>query len=67
MGVAAPRELASLKVGLEASSGLQALLSDEDGSPIAWLAGRVKPCDDVVALIDAAVAPEPGPAPETGT
>ena len=66
MGVAAPRELASLKVGLEASSGLQALLSDEDGSPITWLAGRVKPCDDVVALIDAAVAPAPGAGPGDG-
>ncbi len=64
--VAAPRELVNLKAGLEAAAQLQAIFQDEDAHAISWLGERMRPCDDVVALIGAALAPEPTGDPGEG-
>ena len=66
LGVAAPRELVALKTGLEASSRLMDLFREEDAGDIAWLRGQMHTCDDVVALMEAALAPEPTGPPGDG-
>ena len=68
LGVAAPRELASLKASLEAASGLLDLLQDGGAQAVSWLCKKMhpafgvaqgRPWDDAVALIKTALAPEP--------
>ena len=56
----------NLKAGLEAAAQLQAIFQDEDAHAISWLGERMRPCDDVVALIGAALAPEPTGDPGEG-
>ena len=76
-GLATPRDLVGLRRGLELASPLRELLPKadpppaevaEDGAPaaVAELAGRVRPCDDVVAAIAQAIADEPGATLEQG-
>ncbi len=69
-GLAAPRDLAGLLRGLETAPGLRAFLP-QPGSPpaelandgaaaaVIELAGRLEPCDDVVAAIAAAIDDDP--------
>ena len=59
LGVVAPRELLALKAGLEAASRLLDLLRGDGGEAVAWSLKGMQPCQDVVALIEAAIAPEP--------
>ena len=66
LGVAVPRELVALKTGLEASSRLMDLFREEDAGDIAWLRGQMHTCDDIVALMEAALAPEPTGPPGDG-
>ena len=66
LGVVVPREIVSLKTSLESAAGLLPLFQEEDAEAIAWLKRRMQPCDDVVALIDAALSPEPGSEPGEG-
>ena len=65
-GVATPRELLNLRSSLEAASGLMALFQEEGPQSIAWLRKRIQPCDDVIALIEAALAPDPPGDPGEG-
>ena len=75
LGVATPRELVTLKTSLEASSRVLALFQEEDAQAISWLrkkpalghAEGMHPCDDVVALIGAALAAEPAGDPGEGS
>jgi DNA mismatch repair protein MutS len=53
-GTVAPRELVSLKKGLEAAARL-----GEQLEPVAWLRRQLAPAPQVVDLIDQAIAPEP--------
>ena len=74
LGVAAPRELVTLKASLEAASGLLALFQEEDAHAISWLQKKMqpfgfaqdRPCNDVVALIEAALDPDPAGDPGQG-
>ena len=65
-GVAIPRELVGLSGGLEAASGLLALFQEEDAQAISWLRSQMQPCDDVVSVVDAALAPDPTGDPGEG-
>ena len=56
LGVATGRELLGLKSSLEAASSLLALLHQREDQALRWLTEKIRSCDDVVALIDAAVA-----------
>ena len=66
LGVVVPREIVSLKTSLESAAGLLPLFQEEDAEAIGWLKSKMQRCDDVVALIDAALAPEPGSEPGVG-
>ena len=66
LGVAAPRELVSLKGSLEASSGLMALVQLEGSEAISWLGDEMAPCGDVVALIGETIATDPEGDPGEG-
>ena len=66
MGVAAPRELVGLKGGLEAASDLMAVTEGGDGPAVSWWWKGIQRCADVVALIGAAIAPEPQGDPGEG-
>ena len=65
--VAAPRELATLKASLEAASMVLALVQEDDAHSLSWLQEKMRPCDDVVALIDEALAPDPVGDPGEGS
>ena len=67
LGVAVPREIASLKTSLESAAVLLPLFQEEGAEAIAWLKSKMQPCDDIVALIDAAISSEPGSEPGEGT
>ena len=68
-GVAAPRELLALKAGLEAVPDLATILEGESNSGggdalvmndrMGWLRCQLTPLPDLVALIEAAIDPEP--------
>ena len=66
LGLAAPRELEALKTSLRAASDLLALFQEGDAEAISWLLNKVQPCDDVVALIEEALAPDPSGNPGEG-
>ena len=66
MGVAAPRELVALKAGLEVASALMAVTERRDGPAVSWWWKGIQHCEDVVALIGAAIAPEPQGDPGEG-
>ena len=66
MGVAAPRELVALKAGLEVASDLMAVTERRDGPAVSWWWKGIQHCEDVVALIGAAIAPEPQGDPGEG-
>ena len=67
LGVAVPREIASLKTSLESAAVLLPLFQEEGAEAIAWLKSKMQPCDDIVALIDVAISSEPGSEPGEGT
>ena len=66
VGVAAPRDLVTLKTSLQAVAGLQTLFQKDCDSAISWLRNKMQTCDDVVALIEATVAPDPMGGPGEG-
>ena len=74
LGAATPRELVALRTSLEAASELVALFQEEDVQAISWLRKGMQPadsaqggaCDDVVALIGAALALDPKGDPGEG-
>ena len=47
LGLAVPRELVTLKAGLESASELLSLFKEEDAQVISWLVDAMQPCDDV--------------------
>jgi len=55
--IASPRELVTLRRSLEVIPKLKGLL--ESDSPIDWLKGELKPCQDVIELISEAIAEQP--------
>ena len=56
LNIASPREVLSLKEGLKAATALTDLLATRaDGFP-AWVMEMLRPCDDVVALVEKALA-----------
>ena len=57
-GSVAPRELLALKSGLEAIPALREQI-DALGPAMQWLRGELVPAPEVVALIEAAIEPEP--------
>ena len=65
-GVVTPRELLGLKASLEAISALAAILNGQDAEAITWLVARVQPRDNLVALINAALDPDPSGEPGDG-
>ena len=71
LGLSAPRELAALKAGLEASAELLGLLEEDQGEDqaagaLAWLTQGMRPQDETVSLIDGALAPDPAGEPGEG-
>ena len=56
----------SLRASLWAASRLLDLFQERDAQAISWLQTRMQPCDEVVALIDAALAPDPAGEPGEG-
>ena len=59
-GTALPRELLGLKASLEAGAAIVGLIGVEEGSAaLGRLVEGVRPLDDVVALVDRAIDPEP--------
>jgi len=58
-GIAAPRELVSLRRSLAAAARVIEAIQQEEASALQWLLKEMKPCDDVVALLSAAIAEEP--------
>ena len=66
LGVASPRELTTLKGSLQAASRLgNALGVGPSGAP-PWLVEELRPCDEVVALLDAALTPDSTGTPGEG-
>ena len=57
-GSVSPRELLALRGGLEALPGLRERVEDL-GPAMSWLRSELVPAPDVVALVDAAIEPEP--------
>ena len=66
LGTVPPRDLLSLKGGLEAASEMRALLFEDAPAGLAWLEPDVQPCDDVAALIGSALEPDPSGEPGSG-
>ncbi|MBI4282749.1 MAG: DNA mismatch repair protein MutS, partial [Chloroflexi bacterium] len=58
-GVAIPREVVSLKGGLEAVARLKALLDSADSFP-SWLGRGLDPCGSVASLVEQALEGSPG-------
>ncbi len=66
-GLATPRDLVGLRRGLELAPSLREAASDDGATAaVRELAGRLRPCDDVVAAIAQAIADEPGATLEQG-
>ena len=66
VGRATPRDLLALKDGLEAAASLTVLFQEEDAGAIKWLGEGLRPMEDLVALIEGAIAPEPQGEPGEG-
>jgi DNA mismatch repair protein MutS len=64
-GVVIPRELISLRRTLEAIPQIKAVIGEES-SPLGWLSGTLKPCEEVVDLIARAIVAEPSGVGEGG-
>ena len=58
-GVAIPREVASLKGGLESVARLKGLMEEADKFP-SWLERGLDPCEPVVALVEQSLEDSPG-------
>ena len=67
LATAPPRDLVALKAGLEGAAELRTFLFEGDGTGLAWLEPGMQPCEDVVALIESAVEPEPAGDPGDGS
>jgi DNA mismatch repair protein MutS len=69
-GIAGPRELVALRRGLEAVPSLREAMAgegvEEREEPVRQVMSRLRPCDDVVALIADAIEEEPGATLEQG-
>ena len=66
VGRATPRDLLALKDGLEAAASLTMLFQEEDAGAIKWLGEGLRPMEDLVALVEGAIAPEPQGEPGEG-
>ena len=58
LGLAIPRELNAIKTSLQEASRLLSLFEEQDAQAISWLLDETRPCDDVVVLIEAGLAPD---------
>ncbi|MEX1254729.1 MAG: DNA mismatch repair protein MutS [Dehalococcoidia bacterium] len=66
-GLAGPRDLVGLRRGLELAPSLREAVSTEEApEAVRELASRLRPCDDVVAAIEQAIADDPGATLEQG-
>ncbi|MEX2245927.1 MAG: DNA mismatch repair protein MutS [Dehalococcoidia bacterium] len=65
-GSALPRELVALRCGLEVVPHLRAALDEGADPSIAAVTSRLRPCDDVVAAVEQAIADDPGATLESG-
>jgi DNA mismatch repair protein MutS len=64
-GMATPRDLVALRASLEKLAEVKAEIEASQGFP-AWLSSELKPCPDVVSLIEQAIVDEPGATLEKG-
>ena len=64
-GVAIPREVVSLRIGLESVARLRALMETADRIP-SWLHQDLDPCDTLVSLVEQALEDSPGAASGDG-
>jgi len=64
-GIATPRDLVALRFSLEKLSEVKTEIEEAEGFPI-LLSAELKPCPDVVRLIEQAVVDEPGASLERG-
>jgi DNA mismatch repair protein MutS len=64
-GTATPRDLVALRYSLEKLAEVKAEIEGNEGFP-GWLSSELKPCPDVVSLIEQAIVDEPGANLERG-
>jgi DNA mismatch repair protein MutS len=64
-GIAMPRDLVALRTSLEKLAEVKAEIEGNEGFP-SWLGSELKPCPDVVSLIEQAIVDEPGASLEKG-
>jgi DNA mismatch repair protein MutS len=64
-GTATPRDLVALRYSLEKLAEVKAEIEGNESFP-AWLSSELKPCPDVVSLIEQAIVDEPGASLERG-
>ncbi len=67
LNTASPREVLTLKKGLNAAAGLLPLFEEGNGGSPTWIKEMLPICDDVVALIEGALASETPGEPGDGT
>ena len=65
LGRAAPRDLLALKESLSGAVHLRTLLQEDADAPN-WLESRIRPFDDLVALVEGAIMGEPANSPGEG-
>ncbi|OGN92655.1 MAG: DNA mismatch repair protein MutS [Chloroflexi bacterium RBG_13_50_10] len=63
--IATPRDLVALRYSLEKLAEVKAEIEGNEGFP-AWLSSELKPCPDVVGLVEQAIVDEPGATLERG-
>ncbi|MBM4445809.1 MAG: DNA mismatch repair protein MutS [Chloroflexi bacterium] len=64
-GIATPRDLVALRSSLEKLAEVKTEIEGSEGFP-AWLSSELKPCPDVVSLIERAIVDEPAATLERG-
>jgi len=64
-GIAAPRDLVALRASLEKLAEVKAEIEGSQDFP-GWLYSELRPCPDVVSLIEQAIVDEPGASLEKG-
>jgi DNA mismatch repair protein MutS len=64
-GIATPRDLVALRYSLDKLAEAKAEIEGNEGFP-GWLSSELKPCPDVVRLIEQAIVDEPGASLERG-
>ncbi len=64
-GIATPRDLVALRTSLEKLAEVKAEIEQQGTFP-AWLSSEMKPCPDVLSLIQRAIVDEPGTSLELG-